>query len=138
LAHSFDTAPSLAWALLVAADTRAAGGDFPGAWDAIGRAAELIEASPDAGRVAAMHEEVSARVASAEAGGAPPAVREISPAEIRVLRLLGDGMTRPEIAESLVISVNTVKTHQRRLYRKLGVGERDEALARARAHGLLD
>jgi LuxR family maltose regulon positive regulatory protein len=47
-------------------------------------------------------------------------------------------MTRPQIADALVLSVNTVKTHQRRLYRKLGSAERDTAVARARAHGLLD
>ena len=48
------------------------------------------------------------------------------------------GKTNGEIAEELEISVNTVKTYLRSTYRKLGAGDRAEALTRARAWGLLD
>lgn len=59
--------------------------------------------------------------------------------ERRVLRLLTSTMTAPEIARELWVSINTVKTHQRAIYRKLGVaGGRKPAVARARALGLLD
>ena len=43
-----------------------------------------------------------------------------SPAELAVLRCLAEGLSRREIAERLFISLNTVKTHIRELYRKLG------------------
>jgi LuxR family maltose regulon positive regulatory protein len=136
LGQPFDTAPLLAWTLLVAADARAGGGNFHGAREALGHADELLEASPDPGRLPAQREEVAARVAASESDGA--ILEEISPAELRVLRLLAEGLTRPEIADSLVVSVNTVKTHQRRLYRKLGSAERDIVVARARSHGVID
>ena len=41
-----------------------------------------------------------------------------------VLRLLVEGRTAPQIAEELVVSPNTVKTHVRNLYRKLGINRR--------------
>lgn len=51
----------------------------------------------------------------------------LSPQEQRVLRLLLAGYSNPEIAETLVVSVNTVKTQVRSIYRKLGVKSRKEA-----------
>ncbi|TNC18421.1 helix-turn-helix transcriptional regulator [Georgenia sp. 311] len=52
----------------------------------------------------------------------------LSEAEIDVLRLLRDGLTREEMATRLFLSVNTVKTQLRSAYRKLGVNRRPEAL----------
>jgi len=52
----------------------------------------------------------------------------LSEAEIDVLRLLRDGLTREEMAERLFLSVNTVKTQLRSAYRKLGVSRRRDAL----------
>jgi LuxR family maltose regulon positive regulatory protein len=46
-------------------------------------------------------------------------------------------MSTQEIAADLHVSVNTVKTHLKSLYRKLGVGRRTEAVRRARELGLL-
>jgi LuxR family maltose regulon positive regulatory protein len=51
----------------------------------------------------------------------------LSPQEQRVLRLLAAGRSNPEIAAELIISVNTVKDHVKRLYRKLGVNNRAQA-----------
>jgi ATP/maltotriose-dependent transcriptional regulator MalT len=60
-----------------------------------------------------------------------------SPGEIRVLRYLQTNLSAREIADELYLSVNTVKTHQRHLYHKLGVHSRTQAVERARALGLL-
>jgi LuxR family maltose regulon positive regulatory protein len=57
--------------------------------------------------------------------------------ETRVLRYLPTHLTAPEIAAELWLSVNTVNTHTRHLYAKLGVHSRQEAVRRARALGLL-
>jgi LuxR family transcriptional regulator, maltose regulon positive regulatory protein len=62
----------------------------------------------------------------------------LSPQERQVLRLLADGMERQEIAEHLVISLNTVKTHLQRLYQKLHVTNRFEAVEVARSLELTD
>jgi LuxR family maltose regulon positive regulatory protein len=61
----------------------------------------------------------------------------ISDSEIRVLRYLPTNLSAPEIAAELTLSVNTIRTHVRRLYEKLGAGSRTEAVDRARALGLL-
>jgi LuxR family maltose regulon positive regulatory protein len=59
-------------------------------------------------------------------------VEPLSPQEQRVLRLLAAGLSNPEIAHELVVSVNTVKTHLQRIYQKLNVTSRSEARAAAR------
>ncbi|HJY68942.1 MAG TPA: LuxR C-terminal-related transcriptional regulator, partial [Streptosporangiaceae bacterium] len=61
----------------------------------------------------------------------------LSQAESRVLRYLPTKLSAPEIAGQLYLSVNTVKTHMRHLYDKLGVHRRHEAVEQARALGLL-
>ena len=57
--------------------------------------------------------------------------------EARVLRYLPTNLSTREIAGELYLSTNTVKTHQRHLYQKLGVSSRTEAVERGRALGLL-
>jgi LuxR family maltose regulon positive regulatory protein len=59
-------------------------------------------------------------------------------AELNVLRLLAGDLSQRQIGSQLYLSVNTVKTHTRTLYRKLGVTSREAAVARAVALGLLD
>jgi LuxR family maltose regulon positive regulatory protein len=59
---------------------------------------------------------------------------QLSQQEQRVLRLLGAGLSNPEIAEELVVSINTIKTQVKSIYRKLNVTNRDEA--REAAHHL--
>lgn len=62
---------------------------------------------------------------------------ELSRRELEVLSLLGAMMTTDEIAAQLFISVNTVRTHVRKILQKLGVSRRYEAVRRARELGLL-
>jgi LuxR family maltose regulon positive regulatory protein len=61
----------------------------------------------------------------------------LSHSEVRVLRYLPTKLSAPEIADQLYLSVNTVKTHMRHVYDKLGVHRRHEAVERARDLGLL-
>jgi LuxR family maltose regulon positive regulatory protein len=60
-----------------------------------------------------------------------------SEAEVRVLRLLPTPLSPREIADELYISINTVKTHTKALYQKLGTSSREETVSRARELGLL-
>jgi LuxR family maltose regulon positive regulatory protein len=66
-----------------------------------------------------------------------PPLEALSGAEIRVLRYLPTNLTGPEIARELYVSPNTVGTHIRHLYEKLGTHTRSDTVARARALGLL-
>lgn len=61
----------------------------------------------------------------------------ISGRELEVLALLADGRSNKEIAGRLEVSPNTVKTHLAKLYEKLEVGRRTEAILRARELGML-
>jgi LuxR family transcriptional regulator, maltose regulon positive regulatory protein len=61
----------------------------------------------------------------------------LSERELAVLRLIADGLSNQEIAERLIVSVNTVKTHINNIFGKLGVTSRTQALARARGLKLL-
>ncbi len=71
------------------------------------------------------------------AGTADRAGVRLTDSERAVLRFLPSHMTNEEISEALFLSVNTVKTHLRSAYRKLGVRSRREAIARGRRLGLL-
>jgi LuxR family transcriptional regulator, maltose regulon positive regulatory protein len=62
---------------------------------------------------------------------------ELTPKELEVLRLLATRLSRREIGARLYVSLNTVKTHQRAIYRKLSVEHRGAAVSRARELGLL-
>jgi LuxR family transcriptional regulator, maltose regulon positive regulatory protein len=62
---------------------------------------------------------------------------ELTPKELEVLRLLATRLSRREIGARLYVSLNTVKTHQRAIYRKLRVEHRNAAVVRARELGLL-
>jgi LuxR family maltose regulon positive regulatory protein len=64
-------------------------------------------------------------------------VEPLSNRELEVLRLLDTDLTAPEIAGELVVSVNTVKTHIKRIYSKLDAHSRYEAVERAKELGFL-
>jgi LuxR family maltose regulon positive regulatory protein len=64
-------------------------------------------------------------------------ITPLSDREVEVLKLIEEGKTNAAIADSLYISVSTVKTHINNLYSKLGVETRTQALARAREYRLL-
>jgi LuxR family maltose regulon positive regulatory protein len=58
-------------------------------------------------------------------------IEPLSERELEVLRLLGTGLNGPEIARELVVSLNTMRTHTKNIYSKLGVNNRRAAVRRA-------
>jgi LuxR family maltose regulon positive regulatory protein len=68
---------------------------------------------------------------------AQPLIEPLSQRELKVLQLIAQGLSNHEISDKLFIALDTVKGHNRRIYGKLQVQRRTEAVARARELGLL-
>jgi LuxR family transcriptional regulator, maltose regulon positive regulatory protein len=66
-----------------------------------------------------------------------PLTESLSPRELEVLQLIAQGLSNDEIGKQLFLALDTVKGHNRRIYDKLQVQRRTEAVARARELGLL-
>ncbi|WP_425558715.1 response regulator [Catenulispora subtropica] len=71
------------------------------------------------------------------ASGPAPDLAPLTAREVEVLRLVGKGMTNPEIAEHLVVGETTVKTHLSRTMTKLGLSTRAQAVVVAYETGLI-
>jgi LuxR family maltose regulon positive regulatory protein len=105
------------------------------------RARALLESLPDPGdgldRLARTEKTLRLRAHGGRIDvGAP--YWELSKRELDVLRLLPTRLSQREIAAELYVSFNTVRTHTRVIFRKLGVTSRAEAVARGRELGLLE
>jgi LuxR family maltose regulon positive regulatory protein len=74
--------------------------------------------------------------AAASSPARAPLVDELSARELDVLRLLRSDLSGPDIARELVVSLNTVRTHTKNIYLKLGVSNRRAAVTRAAELGL--
>ncbi|RME70003.1 MAG: DNA-binding response regulator, partial [Chloroflexi bacterium] len=74
-----------------------------------------------------------------ETAGSSPSllVEPLSRRELEVLKLIARGLSNREIGEQLFLAIDTVKGHNRRIFGKLQVQRRTEAVARARELGLL-
>lgn len=68
---------------------------------------------------------------------AQPVADPLSDRELEVLRLLASGRSNPEIAEHLVLSVHTVRSHCKNIYSKMGVHSRWDAVHQARDLGVI-
>ena len=68
---------------------------------------------------------------------ASPLPESLTPREREVLELLAAGAQNGEIAARLYVTLDTVKKHVGHIFGKLGVGNRTQAVARARALGLI-
>jgi LuxR family transcriptional regulator, maltose regulon positive regulatory protein len=94
----------------------------------------IAPASPVAGFAARVHErfvtQPSSRAAGAGNGPGEHEASALTSSELAVLRLLRSYMSNQDIADTLFLSVNTVKTHLRSVYYKLGVSSRREAVER--------
>jgi LuxR family maltose regulon positive regulatory protein len=109
---------------------------------ALTEAAELLAALP---RHETAHGALLADIVDLLRGAPAPGIdrerlsqpEELSPSELRVLRYLPTNLTRPDIAKELYVSVNTVNTHIRSIYSKLGARDRSSAVQRARELRLL-
>jgi DNA-binding CsgD family transcriptional regulator len=65
-------------------------------------------------------------------------IEPFSPREIEILNLISEGKSNGEIAQKILISIETVKWYNKQIFSKLGVGSRTEALAKAREYRLLE
>ena len=74
---------------------------------------------------------------AASVPGASSLVEPLSPRELEVLDLIAQGLSNQEIGQRLFLALDTVKGHNRRIFDKLQVQRRTEAIARARELGLL-
>ena len=70
-------------------------------------------------------------------GASEPLPDPLSERELHVLRLLATGLTGPEIARELYVSLNTMRTHTKHIFAKLDVNTRPDAVRRAEALGLI-
>jgi len=107
---------------------------------------ETMAARPDAGPWAGRLR-VACRVATEPASGGDPfpqkgsgserVVETLSARELEVLHLLDTELDGPEIAQHLFVALNTLRTHTKSIYTKLGVNNRRAAVRRGRELGLL-
>ena len=84
------------------------------------------------GYVATLIDAVSAVVAPSRRRVATPLVEPLSSRELSVLRYLSSRLTNQEIASALYVSLNTLKSHVKSIYRKLSVSSRAEAVEAGR------
>ena len=130
----------LAYVLISIAEARRELGDRRSAIQLVREARELSAHAPDPGTVVPRlldRAERSLRLVSEPQGSRLVTFEELTAREAAVLRLLPTGLSAREIGQELGVSRNTVKTHSKNLYRKLGAADRREAVARGRELGLL-
>jgi ATP/maltotriose-dependent transcriptional regulator MalT len=147
--------PTVAVACAVLCGAMVAQGRFGEAWHWLGRAERILqlEGEPSTGMLRhndiGLFSQILGLLAPpgqpAAAPDATPGIRDgvrrpretLTEGETRVLRYLPTHLHATEIAGELNVSANTVKTHLRHLYQKLGAHSRGEAVEHARAFGLL-
>jgi LuxR family transcriptional regulator, maltose regulon positive regulatory protein len=140
-----DTTAAAEAAQVAVAASRQGGGILEVAQALLVRA-NILERRGDRQGAEADRTEAGALLAEAEASAADSVTprnarsavgEELTLKELEVLRLLATQLSRREIAQRLYVSLNTVKSHQRAVYRKLAVADRASAVTRAHELGLL-
>jgi LuxR family transcriptional regulator, maltose regulon positive regulatory protein len=119
-------------ALLELAEDRHSNGDPARARELCDEAAAIVERCAHPGIARDRVDDVRRRRGRAHRSRAPELRDELSDRELAVLRLLPSGLSQREIGSELFVSLNTIKTHLRNIYRKLGVDGREDAVERAR------
>jgi LuxR family maltose regulon positive regulatory protein len=140
LARTFGEPVAHVAALVALAEVELDGHDRAAARAALAEARDVVENDPVAPATvrrldAAELRAGRAAVREARRGGVP--VEELTDREQAILRALTGDATQREIGAALHLSINTVKGYTKVLYRKLGVGSRQDAVRQARALGLL-
>jgi LuxR family transcriptional regulator, maltose regulon positive regulatory protein len=127
------------WLLLLLARVRCRRGRLDHAERAARLAREAMDELPEVGRVALLAVEVEREIEQARGQATSGEILEPpTRAELAVLRMLASDLSVRQIGEQLFLSPNTVRSHTRAIYRKLGVNSRTEAVARADVLRLLD
>ncbi|MCZ7589839.1 MAG: LuxR C-terminal-related transcriptional regulator [Gaiella sp.] len=128
-----------AWLLVLLARARCRRGRLDAAGLALdGAVQEIEELGGGPPSVAALAAAVGEELATArDRAGNGDLGEQPSRAELAVLRLLASDLSTRQIGAQLYLSPNTVRSHTRAIYRKLGVNARADAVARAEALGLL-
>ncbi len=85
---------------------------------------------------AIQHHVLAAVSAPADAAPAPEPPDDLTPREVEVLQLIAEGLTNTEIAERLVVSAATVKSHVNHIFAKIGARDRAQAVVYAYANGI--
>jgi LuxR family maltose regulon positive regulatory protein len=140
LARRGGGALALAYVLITVAEARRERGERRSAIELVREAREQSAHAPDPGTLVPRlldKAERSLRLVSQPQGSRLVIVEELTAREAAVLSLLPTGLSTREIGHELGVSRNTVKTHSKNLYRKLGATGRREAVARGRELGLL-
>jgi LuxR family maltose regulon positive regulatory protein len=104
--------------------------DPAGARQCLEEARAALASAPDAAAVVNMVAAAERHLAAR--GRARAAAEGLSERELMVLRLLATNLTQREIGRELYLSLNTVKSHTRSIFRKLGASGREDAVTRAR------
>ena len=126
------------WLLVLLARIRCRRGRLNEAVEALHSARLELERLYDCGMLPALADDVEQELDDASSRADQGEILESpSEAELAVLRLLASELSAREIGSRLFLSANTVRTHTRAIYRKLGVNSRAEAVARATLLDLL-
>ena len=128
--------PELASTLLVLASARHLRGDSKAAYKLVDEAREIIERSADPGILPSLLERVERNLRRA-LRRQPELSEELTEREATLLQLLATDLTQRQMGDELYLSFNTIKSHVRVIYRKLGVSSRAEAVDQARIYGLI-
>jgi LuxR family maltose regulon positive regulatory protein len=137
LSGSWGAPAQTAYGRLSLARLRLAQGRIDAAADLLQAAAPTVETARTKGLLAHVLMRTARLIQGAREHAAPGQVEALTPREHEVLRLLPSVLSQREIAGQLGVSRDTVKTHTRHLYDKLGVASRADAVRRAREQGLL-